>query len=260
MHTILKAVLVAPRQLKRLILMFVDSLLLIGSLWLSFSLGLDDWYWPRGGVNNPIVLLALFAPIVALPAFAQFGLYRAIIRYLGMRAVWSIVKAVAIYAVLWGLVVFLSGVQNVPRSVVLINAMVALLAIGGSRMFARWLLRKAEDSIRLQAHFLASGARPTRQSRVMIFGAGAAGRQLAVGLLQSRDCVLLAFVDDSTVLQGRDLMGVPILSATTLQAFVESQQVDDILLAIPSITRKQRTVIIERLRPLKVRIRTLPAE
>ena len=259
MHTILKAVLVAPRPLKRFILMFVDCLLLIGSLWLSFSLGLDDWYWPRGGVNNPIVLLALFAPAVALPAFAQFGLYRAIIRYLGMRAVWSIVKAVTVYAVLWGLVVFLSGVQNVPRSVVLINAMVALLAIGGSRMFARWLLRKVEDSIRLRGHVIGSGARPTRLSRVLIFGAGAAGRQLAVGLLQSRDCVLLAFVDDGTVLQGRDLMGVPILSATTLPAFVESQQVDDILLAIPSITRKQRNVIIERLRPLKVRIRTLPS-
>jgi FlaA1/EpsC-like NDP-sugar epimerase len=48
-----------------------------------------------------------------------------------------------------GVVVFLSGVQGIPRSVLLINAMVALLAVGGSRMFARWLLRKIEDAVRI---------------------------------------------------------------------------------------------------------------
>jgi len=211
-------------------------------------------------VNNPIVLLVLFAPVLAVPVFAHFGLYRAIIRYLGMRAVWSIVKAVVVYAALWGLVAFLSGVQGVPRSVVPINAMVAVLAVGGSRMFARWLLRKIEDSVRIKHTKRGAGADAvgSHQSRVVIFGAGAAGRQLAVGLGQSRECVLLAFVDDGIELHGRDLMGVPIISQEKLQNFVVNHQVDDILLAMPSITRKQRSVIIEHLRPLNVRIRTLP--
>ena len=89
----------------------------------------------------------LFAPVSAVPVFDHKGLYRVIIRYLGMRAVWSIVKAVMLYSALWGLVAFLSGVEVVPRSVVHINAMVALLVTGGSRLFARWLLRKMEDSV-----------------------------------------------------------------------------------------------------------------
>jgi len=177
-----------------------------------------------------------------------------------MRAVWSIVKAVMVYASLWGLVAFLSGVQGVPRSVVPINAMVAILVIGGSRMLARWFLRKIEDTVRIRnTRGGADGkAVVSHQTRVVIFGAGAAGRQLAVGLGQSRECVLLAFVDDGIELHGRDLMGVSILSQEQLQAFVVSHQVDDILLAMPSITRKQRSVIIEHLRPLNVRIRTLP--
>ena len=260
MHNILKLVLLIPRSAKRSILIAADCVLLIVALWLSFSLRLDNWYWPLGGVNNPIVLLVLLAPVFAVPVFAHFGLYRAIIRYLGMRAVWSIVKAVMLYAVLWGLVAFLSGVEGVPRSVVLINAMVALLSVGGSRMFARWLLRKIEDSYRIK-HLrggAGSDAIGSHQSRVVIFGAGAAGRQLAVGLGQSRECILLAFVDDGIELHGRDLMGVPILSQDKLQAFVVSHQVDDILLAMSNITRKQRSVIIEQLRPLNVRIRTLP--
>jgi len=260
MNNIFKSILAIPRPAKRSILIAADSLLLIGALWLSFSLRLDNWYWPRGGVNNPIVLLVLFAPVFAVPVFAHFGLYRAIIRYLGMRAVWSIVKAAMVYAALWGLVAFLSGVQGVPRSVVPINAMVAVLAVGGSRMFARWLLRKIEDSVRIKNVRGGSGADTVvyHQTRVVIFGAGAAGRQLAVGLGQSRECILLAFVDDGIELHGRDLMGVPIISKEKLPAFVASHEVGDILLAMPSISRKQRSVIIEHLRPLNVRIRTLP--
>ena len=260
MHHIFKYILLIPRPAKRSIIIAADSVLLIGALWLSFSLRLDSLYWPRGGVNNPIVLLVLIAPVMAVPVFAHFGLYRAIIRYLGMRAVWSIVKAVMVYASLWGLVAFLSGVQGVPRSVVPINAMVAILVIGGSRMLARWFLRKIEDTVRIRNTIGGADGKAvvSQQTRVVIFGAGAAGRQLAVGLGQSRECILLAFVDDGIELHGRDLMGVPILSQEQLQAFVVSHQVDDILLAMPSITRKQRSVIIEHLRPLNVRIRTLP--
>jgi len=256
MHTIFKEIFLIPRSAKRIIMIIADYVLLVGALWLSFSLRLDDFYWPRGGVNNPIALLVLFSPVIAIPVFSQFGLYRAIIRYIGMRAVWSIVKAVMFYSVLLGLVAFLSGVQGVPRSVVPINAMVAILAVGGSRMFARWLLRKIEDSVNIDNSDINIGT--SNQSRVVIFGAGAAGRQLAIGLGQSRECILLAFVDDGEELHGRDLMGVPIISQEKLKSFVVIHRVDDILLAIPSITRKQRSLIIEHLRPLNLRIRSLP--
>ena len=253
-------VIAMPRSLKRGVLIVADSLMLVFALWLSFSLRLDNWYWPAGGVNNPIVLLVLFAPVVAVPVFMQFGLYRAIIRYLGMKAFLSVFKAVIIYAAAWGLLAFLSGVQGVPRSVVPINAMVALLVIGGSRVLARWLLRKVEDLNRAKKYHpdLDTGFTKRSPARVIIFGAGEAGRQLAVGLGQSRECTLLAFVDDEVKLQGRDLMGMPILSQSQLIGFVNQHQVDDILLAIPSISRKQRSLIIEGLRPLNKHIRSLP--
>jgi FlaA1/EpsC-like NDP-sugar epimerase len=260
MSNIFKHILTIPRLAKHGILIILDSAILIGALWLSFSLRLDNWYWPVGGVNNPIVLLVLFSPVIALPVFAYFGLYRSIIRHIGLGSVGSIVKAVGVFAALWGLAAFLSGTSGIPRSVVLINAMVALLAIVGSRMFARWLLRAIEDSVLIGQVAVGPGpgAGVSHQSRVVIFGAGAAGRQLAVGLEQSRECILLAFVDDGLELHGRDLMGVPIISQEQLKTFVNDYHVDDILLAMPSITRKQRGVIIEHLRSLNVRIRTLP--
>ena len=147
------------------------------------------------GENNPIVLLVLFAPVLAVPVFIQFGLYRVIIRYLGVKAFLSVFKAVIIYSAAWGLLVFISGVQGVPRSVVPINAMVALFAIGGLRVLARWLLRKIEDVKRAKKHHFGfdMGFKKHRQAKVVIFGAGEAGRQLAVGLGQSHQCILLAF-------------------------------------------------------------------
>ena len=262
MQNSFRVILTLSRPVKRSILITADSLMLIGALWLSFSLRLDNWYWPQGGVNNPIVLLVLFAPVLAIPIFMQFGLYRAIIRYLGMRAFWSVFKAVMVYAAAWGLLTFLSGVQGVPRSVVPINGMVALLVVGGLRMLARWLVRKIDDMTRLSGHSFGGNVMAdnslARQTRVVIFGAGEAGRQLAVGLGQSRECILLAFIDDNDQMQGRDLMGLPILSRKQLTEFVDQHKIDDILLAIPSISRKQRSIIIEDLRPLNKHIRTLP--
>ena len=126
------------RNNKRTILLLADLLLVGGALWIAFSLRLELWFT----VEGDLLWLFAAAPLIAIPIFIQFGLYRAIIRYLGMRAAWSVVQAVALYAVLWGLLALLSGVEGIPRSVVLINAMVALLAVGGSRMLMRWLLNQ----------------------------------------------------------------------------------------------------------------------
>ena len=237
-----------PRFTKKLLLMFADTILLVLALWFSFSLRLGELFIID--ISDRLIWLSAAAPIIAIPLFIRFGLYRAIIRYLGMRAAWPVVQAVALYAVLWGLLALLSGVPGIPRSVVLINAMVALLVVGGSRMLMRWLLRQTQEG---------NGAQSDRMCiRLVIFGAGEAGRQLAVGLVQSPDYKLCGFVDDAAELQGRDLMGVPILSIEQLEPFVERQRVTELLLAIPSITRKARNQIIERLRPVPVRIRTLP--
>ncbi|MBT6878927.1 MAG: hypothetical protein HOA22_05290 [Gammaproteobacteria bacterium] len=175
MRFLLQQLVSIPRWAKRSILLSIDAVFLVFALWLSFTLRLGEWYWPPEGVESKISWIALTAPVIAIPIFIRFGLYRAIIRYLGMRAAWSVMQAVALYAVLWGLLALLSGVPGIPRSVVLINAMVALLVVGGSRMLMRWLLNQAQED---------NGTESGRgYTRLVIFGAGEAGRQLAVGLV-----------------------------------------------------------------------------
>jgi FlaA1/EpsC-like NDP-sugar epimerase len=260
MTFILKLVIGMPGLYKRTILIVVDTLMLIFALWLSFCISMELLYWPIDETRHPILILILFAPILAIPVFMHFGLYRAIIRYFGINALFSVFKAVTIYTAVWGGVAFLSGVQGVPLSVVLINVMLALFIISGSRVLAWWLLRKIEDMNRAKTNNFDTNRSDKKNSegKVVIFGAGEAGRQLAVGLQHSNECVLLAFVDDDVNLHGRDLMGVPILSQQQLVEFVNHHHVDGILLAIPSISQKQRNLIIQGLRPLNKHIRTLP--
>ena len=91
--------------------------MLIGALLAAFSLRLGVWYWPESG----LVWMILFAPIVAIPIFTWFGLYRTIIRYIGLKDLWVVMQAVSLYALVWGVVVLMLAIEGVPRSIILIN-------------------------------------------------------------------------------------------------------------------------------------------
>ena len=237
------------RLAKQGMLTLSDSFLLVFSVISAFSLQHGAWFWPADNWNDPLGILILIAPFIAFPIFIYFGLYRSIVRYIEARAASSVGLAVSLYAFIWGLVVFLTGIEGISIAVMLINWLVALLVIGGSRLFARGLLNSHKLKIN-------QNVRPL--SRVMIFGAGEAGRQLAHALWFSEEFHLCGFVDDNKKLQGLELMGVPILAMAKLAKFVDQQNVSEILLAIPSVSRNERNEIIRRLQHLRVRIRTLP--
>ena len=131
-----KTVLNLPRYAKRLIVCSVDLVLLPFALWVSFSLRLGEFYLPQGD----IIYLFLAAPVIAMPIFIRFGLYRAIIRYIGLLGMWAVFRSVSLYSLVWGVLVLLSAIPGVPRSVLLIHWLVTILLIYGSRAIARcWL-------------------------------------------------------------------------------------------------------------------------
>jgi FlaA1/EpsC-like NDP-sugar epimerase len=123
------------RPTKRLLLVAVDFAVIPLVLWMSFCIRLDVIYLP------PLHQLWIFlaAPLVATPIFIRFGLYHAIVRYMGFNALWAVAKAVILYSFIWSLLVLLADVGGVPRSVYIINVLLAGLFIGGSRLIARWV-------------------------------------------------------------------------------------------------------------------------
>ena len=233
------------RVVKRSIMLFVDVLLIVTILMLSFSMRLGEWFWPQGD----LVYLLFFAPLVAIPIFIKFGLYRAIVRYIGFKALWVIVQAVSLYALVWGVIALLSGVQGVPRSVILINWILGMLLIGGSRIIGRWWFSD-KKSYSVNAF--------DKRKNVLVYGAGSAGIQLATALTYSQELNPIAFIDDEPTLSNHQIMGLKVHSSNNLGELVASMKIEEVLLAIPSASRDRRNEIINNLEPYPVLVRTVP--
>jgi len=226
-------------------MLFVDVLLIVAILVLSFSMRLGEWFWPQGD----LVYLLFFAPLVAIPIFIKFGLYRAIVRYIGFKALWVIVQAVSLYALVWGVIALLSGVQGVPRSVILINWILGMLLIGGSRIIGRWWFSD-KKSYSVNAF--------DKRKNVLVYGAGSAGIQLATALTYSQELNPIAFIDDEPTLSNHQIMGLKVYSSNNLGELVASMKIEEVLLAIPSASRDRRNEIINNLEPYPVLVRTVP--
>jgi len=227
---------------KQLVMVLFDSFLIISILFISFSFRLNILFWP----NQELFLLIFAAPIIAIPIFQWFGLYRIVIRFIGLKSLWSISQAVSLYALIWGLLIFLTGVQGVPRSVVLINWLLAVIVIVGLRMAISWLLLKYLDN---NSNF----------NNVVIYGAGAAGRQLSNALTQSSEFKPLAFIDDDVDLHKKNINGLEVISQEVLEDFILKNDVSQVLLAIPSLSRKKKRLIVDFLAPFPVIVKTLPS-
>lgn len=239
-----------PRPVKRLITVGVDYLAVMFALWLAFSLRLSTFFIPP----QHQWWLFLFAPVLAIPIFVKFGLYRAVIRYIGMDALWAILKAILLYTLLLMMLVVL--VQDmagiVPRTVYGINAVLLILLIGGSRMLARWVLTK--QSSQTKTNRKKAGFIPP----VIIYGAGDAGAQLATMLKMGHQLRPVAFIDDDVTLHDQQINGLTVYPPESLPAVIERHQVNELLLAMPSVNRSQRNHVLQSLEKYPVHVRTLP--
>jgi FlaA1/EpsC-like NDP-sugar epimerase len=236
-----EAVLNWPRSTKRLVVVGLDAALALFSMWVAFSLRLDVVHKPAGAEW----LAYAATPLLAIPIFVRFGLYRAIFRYTGVAAILTTGKAVAAYGLallpfIWGLFHW----EGIPRSLIILQPLVFLLLVASSRTLG-W-------------HWL-SGRAGRLGSRLLIYGAGEAGAQTAAALAGTQQYALLGFLDDDPSKRGRSINGVMVYPSSDASSIVGRLSVTDILLALPSASRQRRNQIIGQLQSLPVRIRSLPA-
>ena len=228
--------------------MFVDFFVVVLTLLASFSVRLGYWYMP----NIDLVWLIFGAPFIAIVIFIRFGLYRTVLRYASFDALWAILQGVSLYALVWGVIGFLSGLDGIPRSVMLINWIFLLIAIGGTRMFIRWLLTK---KIGLKNSYKADA----NSNKVLIYGAGEAGIQLAGALKHSFEYVPVGFIDDSKELQGNYIGGLEVFSPIGIGDEINKLKVQEVFIAMPSTPRLVREKIIKTLDSYSVIVRVLPS-
>ncbi|MBX6585210.1 polysaccharide biosynthesis protein [Pseudomonas aeruginosa] len=244
-----------PRRWKRLLQVATDILLVWLSLWLAFvvRLGTDDMI----DVFGEHAWLFITAPVIAIPLFIRFGMYRAVMRYLGNDALIAIAKAVTISALVLSLVVYWyrGAPAPVPRSLVFNYWWLSMLLIGGLRLAMRQYFMGDWYSAVQSVPFL---NRQDGLPRVAIYGAGAAGNQLVAALRLGRAMRPVAFIDDDKQIANRVIAGLRVYTAKHIRQMIDETGAQEVLLAIPSATRARRREILESLEPFPLHVRSMP--
>jgi len=234
-----------PRFVKRVVVLALDTGLCVLTVWLAYYLRLGELL----PLEGPALWAASASIALALPIFIVAGLYRAIFRFSGWPALMTVTKTVGIYAVIYAAVFTAAGVPGVPRTVGIIQPILLLLFVGASRAMARVWLGDHYQSI------LKHAARP----KVLIYGAGKTGRQLAAAMANSPEMQVAGFLDDDDRLHGHVLNGQPIYNPDDLVHLVAALGIGTVLLAMPSMGRKRRNEVLAQMRNARASVRTLPS-
>ena len=243
-----KRVIAIPRYAKQLLVLSVDTFLCLLSVWLSFYLRLGEFQAFSIISSAPVLITSVTSVALAIPIFVVSGLYRAIFRYSGMPAMMTVVRAMLIYGVFFSAIFTFMGVEGVPRTIGLIQPILVFLLVGASRSAARvWLGGLYQLEIKKSS-----------LPKVLIYGAGSAGRQLASGIANSYEMRVVGFLDDDDRLHGHVLNGLHIYNPVDLEEIASQKGVTDVLLAMPSASRERRNQILGLLSKTKISVRTLP--
>ena len=240
-----QSLLTLPRSTKRLVALSVDSSVCVLTVWLAFYLRLGEFV----SLSGSSIWAVLVALALALPIFIVFGLYRAIFRYSGWPALMTVAQACGIYGIIYAAIFTAVGVDGIPRTIGLIQPLLLLMVVGGSRALARYWLGGMYQGL----------IKTADSSKVLIYGSGDAGRQLAGAFGNASKMQVVGFLDDDERLQGRVLNGLMIYPPEDLLDLVTTLGISDVLLALPSITRKRRNEILNQMLQAKVSVRTLPS-
>ena len=228
-----------PRYQKRVVSVLTDSVFIILALWLSICIRLEELYV----VENNLVLFSFGLTVaVTIAVFVRLGLYRAVIRYLSNHALIAVISGVSVSALVFSASSFLLKAP-VPRSAPFIYWGLALLFVGGSRMLVRSYVHQTQRKLK---------------EKVIIYGAGTSGIQLANALFQGQEFQPIAYVDDNKTRQGSIFQGLRVHSPAQLAKLIEKHGVNKLLLAIGSAPHSQRSLILRYLEPLPIKVQTIP--
>ena len=231
----------APQQ-RRLLLLAADALLIPLAVWLSFWLRLAHPF-------NANFLQSLWmlpaALLIGLPLYAFTGQYKGLTRYVGSLALYRLAGRNGLLVLLLALVGVMLRLPLPPRSSWLLLWLLLTGFTGVVRFALRDLLLSLQSKPR---HTLI---------RVAVYGAGSAGAQLAAALRQAGSHNVELFLDDEPTLWRRDINGIPIQPPQILRERLGD--VDQVLLAIPSLSRSQRRRIVDDLQSLGIPVLQVPS-
>lgn len=235
----LRALFNLPRTHKRILQVLADTVLLS----LSFAMAMLLKTESLAFVTDGKVWAGLVAALpVTLILFVKLGFYRAVIRYMGLRALITIVNGVVASAMAVSVMIVWLDLP-IPATVPVIYAVLAMCTVGGVRFALRAIYQRTHSR---------------DKTRVIIYGAGQSGRQTVHSMGQGMEHAPVAFVDDNPDLWGTQIAGLRVFAPSELERLLRDYRAKVLLLAMPSVSRTVRAHILKRLEHLPIRVQTIP--
>ncbi len=234
----LKFILELPRSTKRAIMVSADVILMPLALYSAITLRLGTIEHHIGGGGWLYVAVV----VMTVPVFTRLGLYRAVIRYMGAKAMATVLVGVTLSVGMLLLLNLTVTHKAVPSGAFVIYWALALLYVAGSRYVVRAALQESSGGSEV----------------VAIYGAGEAGVRLSMGLLAGKEFNPVVFVDDNRSLQGSIINGIEVFSPNELPDLIKEYNIAGVLLAVPSETRRRRREILTKLEALGIHVQTIP--
>jgi FlaA1/EpsC-like NDP-sugar epimerase len=227
------------RSTKRIISLVIDSIFIFSAFWLALFIRHNDT--DSFGFFHYWGLLSLVT-VTSLLVFVKLGLYRAVLRYISVHALWSVIIAVCASTFLLIAYSFFLDI-SLSRTVPILYTTFGFMFIGGSRIFVRAMV---------------SAANYRKKEPIIVYGAGSAGHQLATALASGTEYKVIAFIDDDTKKQRTTIKGIMVHSPEFIQKIIDKYQCTKLLLALPSESQTVRQHIINNVAHYSVKVLTIP--
>ena len=230
-------ILTLSRPIKQALMMAADIL--------SYVLSSVIAFWIVYGTTDlsmAVLAIAAATAFVAIPVHWAFGLYASIVRYMGLTLIAVGLRSTFVVTAIVMAIAAFAGIMSAPIRVGIVFWAFSLILVIGGRLAARMFLSR----------------RNANREAVIIYGAGSGGAQLVSALISGDDYLPVALVDDNMDLHGKRIHGLRVYSPARLEELVVEKGASGVLLAMPSVSRRRRRQVLQRLSEFPVHVQTVP--
>ncbi|MVO98680.1 polysaccharide biosynthesis protein [Paenibacillus lutrae] len=222
--------------------MLIVALSIIGSYFIRFEGDVPEVYRTQAGIY---IITAL---LITAGSFHFFKLYSRIWQYASVGELYSLIRASLVGGTVTYMVVYMVSGLAIPLSVFVGAVQSSLFLTGG----VRFAWRIFTDSYQRKKN---------HQHKALIIGAGDCGSIIAKELIQNQAAIItpVAFIDDDPRKQTFQIYGIPVLGdRNSIAQVVEKHEINDIIIAIPSASKRELSEIIEICKATKAKLKIIP--
>ena len=229
------------RNQKISIVVIVDILLCLLTLWVSFLIRYEKFIYPKSEhINVVIISVSLF-----IFSLLFFGVYKEVFRYVRANSILLILKSLILYGFVFGFIVIFIKIDNVPRSIGIIHPVIAFLGITITRILAAYLISGSAVKI--------------KNYKLLIYGAGNAGIRYVTSINNSFEYEIIGFIDDQKDLENQMMNGYKIYHSSKIKNVIKKYNISHILLAMPYLSLNEKIKIINNIKVFNIKIVSLPS-